>query len=406
MNTKQLTMTMATALISVAAFAQSPVIDGVVDAAFYGAALASQDTPTTFGDATNGHTRVAIGGSELDQVFARVSDGMLWLFAAGNVETGGQGVQFPGGNRNRLDIFIDSIPGGQNSLRGDNANVDSGGLNRMGHLDPTNDGLKFDTGVEPDFFLTFHNYTQVLDFGPGWGLREIWRGALHYGSLPTGGSGTGMVVGIASDTFPNSYPNEFTLSHGVKLGFRNSNKAGVTSAFVGSPSASDSTNVTTGLELGLPLALLDATNGVLNSVMKITLFINDSVHGYISNQTLGPLGQPSGSYGNLGEPRTWDFKFVTGSDQYVSLSVPLTSTRHIQDTAVVPDSDGDAGAVAVSNAWIAGIGEAYRVDYSTNLLSGIWTNVSGIITADEAIIGFEHTNMTADAAYYRIMRIE
>ena len=53
------------------AAAQSPTVDGQLDAAFYGAPLAVQDTPTTFGNATNGHHRFAVQGSELDAAYAR-----------------------------------------------------------------------------------------------------------------------------------------------------------------------------------------------------------------------------------------------------------------------------------------------------------------------------------------------
>ncbi|MBP7829909.1 MAG: hypothetical protein KA248_08330 [Kiritimatiellae bacterium] len=378
--------------------AQSPTIDGLLDADFYGAARSVQDTPTSFGDATNGHVRFARGGSELDAAYARVSDGTLFLFIAGNVETAGQGVQWPAGNRNRLDIFIDSIDGGQNSLRGDNADVDGNGLNRMGHLDPANDGLKFDTGVEHDFFLTFNNYTEIVNI-PGSGNQELWRGALHYASLPTGGSGTGLLVGTASDSWPGSYPDSFTLSQGVRLGFRNSNTNGVTGTGAPSPSAAGAGNVTSGLELAIPLALLDSTNGGLNAEFRITAFINDSAHGYLSNQTLGPMGQPPGSYGNIGEPRVFDFsQSYSPGAQYVTVSNPFPSTRLILPLTLLDNG-------SVSNRWIGEVGATYVLQYTTNLLTGPWTNVSGIVTASAAMVSFVDTNTAASHLYYRSARL-
>ncbi len=163
----------------------APVIDGFLDTEIYGAPLAVQDTPTGFGNATNGHPRVAIGGSELNAAYAHIEEGVLYLFFAMNLETLAQGLDFPAGNGNTLDIFIDAFPGGQNSLRGDNADVDGNGLVRMGHLDAEQDGLKFDTGFDADFYFTFRNFTVVQDFGPGINNREVWRGKIEMATLPT-----------------------------------------------------------------------------------------------------------------------------------------------------------------------------------------------------------------------------
>jgi hypothetical protein len=383
-----------------AARAQSPVMDGVLDAAFYGAPLSVQDTPTAFGNATNGNTRFAIGGSELDAAYARISDGTLFLFLAGNLETGGQGVQFPPGNINRLDVFIDSIDGGQNSLRGDNADVDGGGLNRMGHLDPANDGLKFDTGFAADFFLTFNNYTAVQDFGPGYGYREIWRGVLQYATLPTAGSGTALMLGTAADTFPGSYPDSFTLNYGVRLGFRNSNTGGVTGTADAIPSAADATNVTTGLELAIPVTLIDGPNGELNADIKITAFVNSSDHGYLSNQTLGPMGQPPGGYGSLGEPRTFDFsQSYSPGAQYSAAPNPYPSSRLM--FSLVVQGDG-----TVSNRWIAEPGLPYILQRTTNLVTGPWTNVSGVVTATVPILSIVDTNTDLSLRYYRAVQLQ
>ena len=49
-----------------------------------------------------------IGGSELDAAYARVSGGRLYLMLTGNHES----------NFNKLDVFIDSVVGGENTLSG------------------------------------------------------------------------------------------------------------------------------------------------------------------------------------------------------------------------------------------------------------------------------------------------
>lgn len=399
MKMRRLRDTIATTLFiaTLTAGAQSPVMDGDLDAAFYGAPASVQDTPTAFGDATNGNIRIAIGGSELDAAYARISDGYLFLFIAGNVETAGQGVQFPTGNPNRLDIFVDSIPGGQNSLRGDNADVDSGGLNRMGHLNPENDGLKFDTNMVADFFFTFHNFTYVQDFGPGYGQREVWRGQLWYATVPTEGNGIGMLLGTAADTFPNSYPPEFLLSRGVRLGFHNTNKGGVTGSGAPSPSVADATNVTTGLELAIPVSLLAAADGSLNPEIRIMAFINDAYHGYLSNQTLGPMGQPAGGYGNLGEPRTFNFaESYSPNDQYFTVGNPYRSAREMFLPVLL-----DGGVV--SNNWLAEPGLAYELQASTNLLAPAWQAVGNVTTAAVALMTQVETN-AAGARYYRTLQ--
>lgn len=382
-----------------AANAQAPVMDGVLDAAFYGAPLSVQDTPTTFGNATNGHARFATGGSELDAAYARISDGTLFLFIAGNLETGGQGVQFPSGSQNRFDIFIDSIPGGQNSLRGDNVDVDSGGLNRMGHLDAANDGLKFDAGVSHDFYFTFYNFTEVQDFGSGYGNQEIWRGRLYYATIPTLGGGTALTIGTAADTYPGSYPSSFTLGYGVRLGFRNSNTRGVTGSGDLVPSAADATNVTTGLELAIPVTLIDGPEGELNPEIKITAFVSSSDHSLLSNQVLGPMGQTS-PYGNLNDPRLFDFSqsYSPGS-QYFTASNPYSSSRVMFSLVVQEDS-------TVSNRWISEPGLPYVLQRTTNLVTGPWTNVSVVVTATAPVLSIVDTNTDLTLRYYRAAQLQ
>ena len=231
------------------AAAQAPTVDGQLDAAFYGAPVAVQNTPTSFGNATNGHRRFAVQGSELDAAYARVSDGYLYLFIAGNLETFGNGIQWSAGNLNKLEIFVDAVPGGQNSLRGDNADVDGGALSCMGHLDPANDGLKFDAGFEADFYLTFCNRTEVIPFySPPY--VEAWRGYLFYATLPAAGGGTSRTLGVAQDPSHTAFVTTFVFTNGVQLGFDNSNVGGVWgTGSANETDVSQATNVATGLEL-------------------------------------------------------------------------------------------------------------------------------------------------------------
>ena len=62
----------------------APVMDGTADAE-YGPALSVQNTNTQFGNAINGDPINGGGGSEIDQVFATIADGRLYVLIAGNL---------------------------------------------------------------------------------------------------------------------------------------------------------------------------------------------------------------------------------------------------------------------------------------------------------------------------------
>jgi hypothetical protein len=378
---------------------QSPTIDGLLDSAFYGAPVAVQNTPTAFGNATNGHPRFAVQGSELDAAYARVSDGYLFLFIAGNLETAGQGLTWAAGNLNKLDFFVDCIPGGQNSLRGDNADVDGGALSNMGHLDPSNDGLKFDAGFDADLYFTFYNRTEVIAYyGPP--QVEAWRGFLYYATLPTGGGGTAQTLGIAQDPSHQSYVTTFTFTNGVKLGFNNSNTGGVRGT--GDANESDTslaTNVTTGLELAIPVSFFADTQGALNENIRIAAFVNDTNHRYLSNQVLGPMGQSSGGYGNLGDPRLFNFsESYSPGDQFFAVVNPYASARAM----FAPDFGADG---TMTNCWLATVGHSYVLQVATNLLSPAWSNVSGTVVATVPVLSAVVTN-SATCNYYRSFRLD
>ncbi|MEI6272267.1 MAG: hypothetical protein WCQ03_02215 [Phycisphaerae bacterium] len=251
--------------------AQAIVIDGTCDAA-YGNPKASQVVHTGFGNATDGVNSNA-NGSELDAAYIKIdaANGYLYVFMAGNLES----------NFNKLDMFIDSVPGeGQNELRSDNADIDYNGLNKMGR-DVVNGyaGLKFDAGFAADFCLMttlggspitqYANIAQVLTSGGGVGAY-IGSGAF---SGPTG-------VNLVDDQV-----------YGCQLSISNKNTGGVSGD---SANPGSGCGVVTGIEMKIPLALL-AWDGA--SDIKVCAFINGNGHDYVSNQVLGslPLGK-----GNLG----------------------------------------------------------------------------------------------------------
>ena len=382
------------------AMAQSPTVDGLLDVAFYGAPVSVQNTPTGFGNATNGHPRFAVGGSELDAAYARVADGYLYLFIAGNLETKGVGgLQWPAGNQNKLDLFIDSIPGGQNSLRGDNVDVDGSALSNMGHLDDANDGLKFDAGFEADFYLTFYNYTRAIPwFDPP--QVEAWRGALYFATLPAGGGGAAQTLGVAEDSSHQSFTATFTFPNGVQLGFNNSNAGGVWG--VGDASESDTSlaaSVATGLELAIPIQFLAAADGAINDDIRIVAFVNDINHRDLSNQVLGPMGQGPGGYGNLHDPRHCDFAADwSPGDQFFAAANPYPSARAL----LAPEFGEDN---TLTHRWLCNFGHAYVLEVAPDLSAPVWSAVSGSVTSSLPVFRVGVTN-PAPIGFYRSRQID
>ncbi len=281
-------------LLGLAAPALAITVDGSLDAG-YGAALSTQTTQTQFGDATDGLPGQC-NGSEMDVAYGTIDGTTLRLFFGMNLES----------NFNKLEIFIDCIPGGQAKLRGDNPNVDFNGLNRMGD-DGTGNGLRFDTGFEPDFYVT------TTGGGTPYQLYA------NYAEILTGGGGIGDYLG---QTGPQS---DGTLSggndHGIKITIDNRNTAGVSPGC----DASSGAGVTTGVELAIPLSQLGNSLGCFD----VCAFVNGSSHDFLSNQVLGPL--PPGTC-NLGEPRNVDFRQYAGNQHFrvcdnPTLGVPSTWGR-------------------------------------------------------------------------------
>jgi hypothetical protein len=256
----------------------SVVVDGSLDKA-YGPALAIQDSQTGFGDSDLGLIDFC-NGSELNNAhaFVDVENGYLRLFFGGNLES----------NFNKLEVFIDYRDGGQNRLRGDNPDVDFNGLNRMGD-DGTGNGLTFDKGFEADFYVTmtgggdpyaiFSNTAQILTEGGGVG--EF---------IGSGGAGENLLIG----------------TNGTLVAINNSNTAGVPFGF----KAGDGSGVTTGIEISIPLDLLEGYDG---RDIKVSAFINGGGHDFLSNQILGGIGGGQ----NFGEPRNILFDFVPGLQYFV-----------------------------------------------------------------------------------------
>ncbi len=183
-----------------------PTIDGNASVADGYASLSVQTTNTQFGDADTGDAINGGGGSEINQVFGKIEGGRLYIVVAGNLET----------NFNKLEVFIDSETGGQNTLDGSTlpAGVDGfccggapdGALQRMGG---GADGLglekiTFDSGFDADYYLTFTNGFETLRPGLPSEL-QFYAASAAFAELnngPTGASGT-LGMQLAQRGLPN-----------------------------------------------------------------------------------------------------------------------------------------------------------------------------------------------------------
>jgi PEP-CTERM motif len=373
---KHFASVLSVSLIAASAASAQIVVDGTADAN-YGAALSIQNTDTQFGNATNGDPRVSAGGSELDQVFGVVDGGFLYLTFTGNLES----------NFNKFEVFIDSEDGvGMNTLDGANlpAAVDAfccGGFGTTDGALQRMSGMTFDAGFAPDYYVTLANGTESTGGILG---TSGWLASAHFAELNNGTGGANVRVGGVLDPFGdelqadgitsqglptgtmidqnNNDPGTIALheffepvdlindptndlnhrdmdnSIGMLMGVNQSNVAGVNGS--GGPdftNTGDPENVTTGIEIAIPLAAIGNPTGDI----KVTAFINGAGHDFAANQFSGVgvlganLGSGDGTFtGNLAN---LDLTTIAG-DQFVTIT----------QGGLVGDLDGD-GFVGIND---------------------------------------------------------
>jgi len=272
------------------------VVDGTVDAA-YGAARSVQ-TIQTDGATVDSHLGLLgpANGSELDAAYAQIADGVLYVVLPGNLLAEGNPVDY-GFLAGALELFVDCVPGGQNTLRGDDWNP-----NPWGTMPLT--GLTFDAGFEPDYWLscsgTLANY---YDPNSAYTLNAT------FAALPTGVGGSGWSLGGAAAGGPGTLVGG-TNPDGIRVTIDDRNVAGVTAGCA----AASGAGVTTGVEWAIPLAALGNPTGCL----RICAFETVSSHRSVINQVLGPL--PPGSC-VPGLPSTVSFATYAG-DQFFTICDP------------------------------------------------------------------------------------
>lgn len=237
-----------------------PVLDGSRDGSYNLRSV--QTVETQFGDANPN------SGSELDAAWAQVHGGVLYLVLTGNLE----------GNFNKLNIFIDSVAGGENQITN---NTGNGGNNS------NNDGwagkyagFTFDTGFAADYMLILRN-------GNGNQFDVDYSSVGNTSVLETAGN---IFGGSATGANTNALPGL-----GIGVAFDNSNVAGVLGGTNAANQAAAEA-VMTGIELAIPLAALGNPTGEI----LVSAMVNGSNHDYLSNQFLGGLAAPQGNLGGDG----------------------------------------------------------------------------------------------------------
>lgn len=282
-------LVLAVASCASASFAGVVVIDGQLDASYVQKPLAVQDTQTGFGNSSLGTIDFA-NGNEIDTLYYQIDTEHLHLLVGGNLEGGVNWY-------NKIELFIDFKDGGQNRLLGNNPDVDFNGLNRMGD-DGTGNGLTFDKGFEPDYYVTM----------TAGGSPSPLATYANVAELLTDGGGTGGYIGSGGA----GSKNPLIAKNGVMIGFNNTNVAGVT----GGSDLSSGAGVTTGIEFRIPLPLLVGYTG---GDIGVCVMVNGLGHDYLSNQILPGIGGGP----NLAEPRLVNLAFVPGAQFAI---VPGTGT--------------------------------------------------------------------------------
>jgi hypothetical protein len=338
------------AFLGISTTATAVTIDGTLDTTEYGTPLATQTLGTSFGDSDMGASGAAraANGSELDAAYGFISNSVMYLFLAGNLQGGTNNVF------NKFEIFIDSIPGqGQNMLTNNNNGVDFGGLNRMGGGGGTN-GLVFDVGFAPDYWIG-----TTAGGSPATNNVAFYA---NYAVLLNNGGGPGYYMGTANPT--NSTLTGGTNPFGVRATVNNLNTLGVdgNGCFTNSLGATQSVaaaTVMTGMELAIPLSAV--SSGAVTSV-RVCVFLNGQGHDFISNQLLPPIAT-NDCFGSIGEPRGVNFGTLPGTHYF---TVPIVGCNYaITPTSALYPATGGSGSVAMTAATGCGWAATSQVAWVT-----------------------------------------
>ncbi len=285
-------LVLAVLLLALAPPARAIVVDGQLDPGYTPLAVQSTQTSPT-PDATSGLLDFT-NGSELDGAYAAIDQGVLYLFFAGNLKDAICGTQACT-DADMLEVFLDTQPGGQNVL------LD------VGATDFPAPGLTFDAGFSPDY---------VLNFYPGGALDNSFSRWAWFGTLPTGGGGSAVLLGSGSNAGAPGTLTGGTNPYGIEATIDNRNTGGVGAGCA----AASGAGVTTGVELAIPLAAVGSPTGCIGVCALV--YDPQASHG-LTNQALPSV--PAGTCA-LGAPATTNLAAIAGA-QNVTLCPSAVPVR-------------------------------------------------------------------------------
>jgi len=270
-------------LLAIAAVAPafSITVDGTLDGS-YGSALSVQTVDTQFGDANPPGN---LGGSELNAGYATIVGDRLYLMLTGNLEP----------NFNKLEVFIDSVSGGENVLSGTPAYDYFNGSN---WITSNFGGMTFDTGFTADYHLFARWGSGTGPFEVDFVNRNGGTSAMVPGSKGAGNNAVGLISTgtiLAGNVGTNASGS--ALTQNLDFAMNNNNAGGVVGG-TGAANQANALSVMTGMEFSIALA--DIGNPTAGSQIRIAAMIGNGDHNYLSNQILGGLPAPQGNLGGDG----------------------------------------------------------------------------------------------------------
>lgn len=298
------TLLCLTLTFALSASAQAITVDGTRDAA-YGAPLAVQTVQTGFGDEDGLNDP---NGGELDAAYMAIENGRLNIFVAGNVETD---------SFNKLSIFIDSTPGGENTLVPQAYD--------FGDVASNLGAITFAPGFQADYHLYGRagggNFEVDFVDRQGGGASVL----ADTGSAALSGD-YGVAIGQAFGGSPNgSAVSGAGLGSPVDFALDNSNTAGVGGDGSSAADQVAAAAVSTGAEFSIALSDLGAGFG---DTISVVMGYSNGDYNFWSNQFLSGLAAPQA---NLGADGAGNFE---GDASQVALD--LSSVTPLSIT-VVPE---------------------------------------------------------------------